>query len=277
MITLTLLFTWGIKDLLFAHGGLVHSPSFRIVWPLLGPRPVVLEEEALVSTPAGLFGRPLGDTLGSQAERGPFQLKSPPKAFLFSALVPGAGQIYSQARRGYLFLAVEALAVGGYLLFQHRGKRWKDEYIAFADRHWSEDRYQAWYDRRDSVYNSNLDDSLTHHLPEQKNHDYYEMIGKYDQFVYGWDDVDSTRDDVHSTHRGEYLNIRERSNRYLRWAGYGVGVMLFNRVLSALDAARAARRYNQRASPERAKVNIEFRLRPYGQEQSPEVVLRTRF
>lgn len=65
----------------------------------------------------------------------------------------------------------------------------------FADQHWIESKYIEWYQTWEGWYDypyyalDPLENVLTHTLPDTKSDDYYEMIGVYDQFVYGWDDV----------------------------------------------------------------------------------------
>ena len=65
----------------------------------------------------------------------------------------------------------------------------------FADQHWIESKYVEWYQTWENWYDfpdyalDPLENHLTHILPNTKNDDYYEVIGLYDQFVYGWDDV----------------------------------------------------------------------------------------
>ena len=58
---------------------------------------------------------------------------------------------------------------------------------------------------------------------------YYEVIGKYDQFVYGWDDtkdltLDTNNDQVQSTLRLDYEDQRNESNKLLKRASVVVGL-----------------------------------------------------
>lgn len=290
VVVLTSMLASGAVNPSHADGQFQGFTGPRIAFSSLSGKLVVFGSKAQAgrgsAVEAGVFGQPLENGPNVEAEMAATKPKSPKKAFLLSALVPGTGQLYSKAKRGYLFLGIEALAVAGYLVFHHKGNNWKERYEGFADQRWIRGEYQEWYGYWEDQ-GVNLDSLLTHHLPNEKNHDYYEMIGKYDQFVYGWEDVyDRYRPeeialaevgDIPSKHREEYLNMREKSNRYLRWAGYGVGVMLFNRVLSAIDAARAAQGYNERMNTERIRMDIEFRMRSYGREQIPEAVLSAKF
>ena len=47
--------------------------------------------------------------------------KSPGKALLFSAAVPGTGQLYNGAKRGFVYLGVEALSWFAYFSFHSSG------------------------------------------------------------------------------------------------------------------------------------------------------------
>ena len=68
------------------------------------------------------------------------------KAMLYSAILPGSGE-YSMGytNRGYLFLGIEALAVGTWYMFNQKGLDTQDEYRAFADEHWNLLRWFADY------------------------------------------------------------------------------------------------------------------------------------
>ncbi len=102
------------------------------------------------------------------------------------------------------------------------------ECYKLADKHWSKADYYQWL--IDSIYYSNPDVNyenvcdtfwywdkekqekvyFSHHLPDIKNQQYYEMIGKYEQFRYGWDDYDPI---THSSpHRESYLKCCRRAS-----------------------------------------------------------------
>lgn len=266
------------------------------------------------------------------------EIKKPGRAFFVSALVPGLGQLYAGARtRGFVFLGIEAAAVTYALVSNSKGNKKENEYIKFADEHWIVEKYNdkrydaeegkvippstaSWYGSWSEWYEANalnpLEDELTHHLPEitgedgtfrefDKNHDYYEMIGKYDQFVYGWDDVhdslapgddvlapdhdiviwgeagldtahfDPYIADVRSDHRNKYMDMRHESNKAFKRAKTMVGVILFNHVISAIDAARSARNYNLKHGE--VKTSLRMRLKNYEGAQIPQLVLTHRF
>jgi hypothetical protein len=99
------------------------------------------------------------------------------------------------------------------------------ECYKFADQHWMEDDYRIWL--HDSLgiepdANGEISDTsaywdpdenqwtyLPHHLPDKKTDQYYEVIGKYEQFKFGWDDF--PEEDVEQNHRNEYLECLDRA------------------------------------------------------------------
>ena len=101
------------------------------------------------------------------------------------------------------------------------------QYKSFADAHWSDGPY---YDSLkvhrdiDRWGDSDSTNGLAHHLPftvngidttANRNHEHYENIGKYDQFVWGWDDLHqvSTADSIpehnfqSAANRATYLSM----------------------------------------------------------------------
>ncbi|MCK5329262.1 MAG: hypothetical protein KAR36_11690 [Candidatus Latescibacteria bacterium] len=215
--------------------------------------------------------------------------KSPKKALLFSALAPGAGQIYGgKLLRGAVFLAVEAALWTGYLTLDKKGGDIEDDFMAYADQYWDVEAYLVWKDQ----YVSATGDTtiFTHGLPRDnagevsKTQQYYEMIGKYDQFRVGWEDYpDALRsityaDSVWITEdRLDYMDQREDSNVYLKRAGYVTGAIFFNHIVSAIDAAKqvSGSREEQARSERRVKVRMavwEERGNPF-----PALVVSKRF
>jgi len=153
---------------------------------------------------------------------------SPLRAALYSAVVPGSGQIYT---KGYWEAAAfAAVEVGVWILYasNHSNALDKtDEYRAYADERWSVVDYVNWmrayYAGQVSELNSVITNptaahpweqvdwgllnyceseiaklaspgnpnGFTHVLPIRPGQQYYELIGKYGQFGGGWDDASS--------------------------------------------------------------------------------------
>ncbi len=225
----------------------------------------------------------------------------PGRPLIMSLLLPGAGQFYnhdSWLKIG-AFAGVELTSVMAYFNFIDKANQLQSEYESFADLHWSiEDwvintsevmnRYPDLYSdvRIDGTH------SLLLHLPENmieehgefvssdildslpewgyntdlgvtvvRDRDFYENIGKYDQFVGGWDDFDpnnilakekdvgdSTEVIIVTSRKNKYLNTRYDSNQKLKMANYAITALLFNHVWSAIDAVLVANKNKQKES-----------------------------
>ncbi|UCH09183.1 MAG: hypothetical protein JSU61_08020 [Fidelibacterota bacterium] len=93
------------------------------------------------------------------------------------------------------------------------------------------------------------------HIYVKKNHEYYENIGKYNQFFSGWDDADPYNPDIkekksgtmiaRSPNRSVYLDMRAEANRFKQIASYAVSAVMFNHVVSAVDAIFSTSKWNQ--------------------------------
>jgi len=225
------------------------------IWPLRGGG-------RAAETPSG----PDALAAGEAEAPGNARPKSAGRAFVLSAVLPGSGEWYAGSRlKGAVFFGVEAAAVGLWYAWTGKGNDLEDEFRAYADEHWDPLAYLNWRETSRAIrYNS-----FTHALPcsaevragnfaacgcKQKQQ-YYELLGKYDQFVAGWDDLvhaatgnpvanladfDSV-ETVASARRLDYEDRRDDSNRYLKRAGNVASLILVNHVLSAIDAARTAR------------------------------------
>ena len=93
-------------------------------------------------------------------------------------------------------MAVEVVSWVDWYINHNKGQKKTDDYNNFADRDWSAQLYTNWLietygivsDTAEFLNNQGKDHRFTHHLPATKTQQYYEMIGKYDQFRYGWSD-----------------------------------------------------------------------------------------
>ena len=161
------------------------------------------------------------------------QKKSPVLAGLFSAAVPGAGEIYTKSYwRAAGFLAAEAGMWVVYAAYTKKGNNQTGLFQNYADDHWSVVRYAEWMEQNATRLNPDasgvtglvvgppglppwdrvdwpkLNESedviarksgngFTHRLPRRPEQQYYELIGKYPQFAAGWDDAGYvTPDDI---------------------------------------------------------------------------------
>lgn len=260
----------------------------------------------------------------------------PGKALLLSAILPGAGQYYAKSPiMAGVFLALEIGAWTGVAIYHKDGMDKEGQYIAYANAHWtyysqSGDNlsaylnYEYWaassYGRTDVLgdeYNKpgssvetwmelSWDEKLpylpengfTHELePDNKDQQYYEMIGKYNQFYAGWPasgdgygGSDKRYDtgvnaqhwttgwNIKNSYRETYLNLRKDSNDALEMSKNFTMVVLVNHLASALHAGFSVSWHNRRLAKEQ-KVEGAFRLEPrmINQERVTMGTLRVNF
>jgi len=204
-----------------------------------------------------------------------YKYKSPKKAFLYSLMIPGLGQKYAGSGiiKSALFFVAEIGMWGGHFSNQSKGDDKTIEFKAYADSYWTEgdttggdygvtppiypnldpDTYRGWI--RDNYDGTVNDDTtlFTEHLPSTKSQQYYEMIGKYQQFAAGWDDfIDDT---TVTAHRSYYMDMRKTANDYLDNAKNFITFSIVVHLVSAFDAAISANRHNKQIADDTWSVN----------------------
>jgi hypothetical protein len=109
------------------------------------------------------------------------------------------------------------------------------------------------------------------------------MIGKYDQFRAGWEDywLDPYKyDSVNfytSPQRETYLGMRKDANDFYNNANRFLIFSVLNHLVSAFDAALAARRYN-RGQTSDAWLSVKTEMKKYSAtENLPIIKLTYRF
>ena len=215
-----------------------------------------------------------------------FKSKSLKRGFVYSLILPGAGEFYANSKiKAGVFLALEGLFWTGYFTYHNKGVKKRDEYKAFADANWDTTHYRQWLQQHFGVnsdtlkyYDPEKKDSVefTHRLHSNKDQQYYEMIGKYDQFVGGWHSFWEDTTNFLPPDRSSYLDMRNKSNRFLDRAKYAVMGSLANRVLSAFDAAISVKRYNRKGEGF-SDIQMKMRMVEYNNELIPAVSLNMRF
>jgi hypothetical protein len=306
------------------------SQSNSIVYSTFAPEPVKTQNAALnqLAQADTLDKAPqtaLSKNKANKENTGPVQ-KSTRKAFFLSMLLPGLGEYYVGSKRSILFLGIEAVAWYVYVSNTNKGNDLDSQFKQFADSHWhyADDKsstgedliynYFNWFKAklRDSSLPSDISptnyalvDSLTelmigkygisHTLPSTKTQQYYEMIGKYPQFVYGWEDItknnaalrDSTGKangnfdedirNVVSPDRNKYMDMRAESNDKLKLGQDGIDLMIINRVVSAIDAARLAYHHNKKIDSELSMVRMTIVQKRINDHKVPMLMFTKKF
>lgn len=211
--------------------------------------------------------------------------RSPSKAFLYSMAIPGSGQLYNQSKiKAGLFMVIEVASWTNWFLNNKKGKDKTDEYNVFADREWSPEQYTNWLietygitsDTAEFLNDEGEATRFTHHLPATKTQQYYEMIGKYDQFRYGWSDTDYLRGIFKSDYRVKYLNDRADANDFFTKAKTSAIISIANHLLSAFDAALSSKRFNKRQDTF-SEVTLKARIVQYDGYRMPKLTLSYAF
>lgn len=216
-----------------------------------------------------------------------FKTKSAKKAFLYSLVVPGAGQYYLGSKiKPVVYLGLEAVFWVGYFSYHNKGVDKEKAYRLFADQYWDPIAYigsqvdtsgliglfmdscnsdptcngldTSIHTIQDSVFAMEAYLGFSHHLQFSKNQQYYENAGKYDQFAWGWSDFDPLGDPL-TPLRSDYLSQRKRANDLYGKATTFAMVSLANHVLSAFEAAISTRSYNRKGE-KFAQAALKMRL-----------------
>ncbi|HVP35716.1 MAG TPA: hypothetical protein VMT04_01840 [Terriglobales bacterium] len=226
-----------------------------------------------------------------------FNSKSSKKGFLYSLVVPGAGEYYAGSKiKAVLFFGLEAGFWTGYFSYHKKGKDKEKEYLNFANANWDikaysdslvarypdlkEDGLEIVVDTPGVYYGAGTDSIVLSHslhpVPNQpinKNQQYYEEIGKYDQFRFGWKDYpDYYATSLMTALRNDYLNMRHDSNSLLDKANRFVMFSIANHLLSAFDAALAVRHYNRKGD-KFSQVDLKIRLEEYSNKYNDNEII----
>lgn len=225
-----------------------------------------------------------------------FDKKSPILAAALSAVLPGSGQFYTKNYlKSILFIAAEVTAISVGLMYDKKGDDQTSFFQDYADQHWSPLRYAKWTVNNASKINPAVDPSkyavispnntvnwaelnrlendisnyYSHRLPKYGEQQYYELIGKYPQFVMGWDDFgDENTPFEYDVERKNltarfyyYADERGKANEYYNVASKAVLIVMINHIASAIEAAWSAARYNNslKVSAQLKKSQIGFR------------------
>ncbi len=231
----------------------------------------------------------------------------PARPLLFSLILPGLGQYVNHDPwwKPTIFVGVELLSIYSWLQWNRQAEDMRKEYEMFGDDHWSLEAWVAnthtqltplpdlaQYDDFILDGSHKLELELTGVLAEQygtyvssdllvthpewiysedlkvlKDRQFYENIGKYDQFVGGWDDVNdwyelkkTVEDTVEillmTPNKKNYIDQRARSNDLLRMANYAVTALMFNHVISGMEAIFSNQRKIRKKIKDKKETNI---------------------
>ena len=173
-------------------------------------------------------------------------MKSPTKAFLYSALVPGSGQLYIGAKRGYLQIAAEAGLLAAYFITRSSAQDIREDYREHVRNHVifeGPTKFDDW-DPIEDFEHATLYDNW-HNVYTDNNGEPLERVGKW-----YWEDRKAFKDENRKTHdspqRKVAYELRMDANDKFQLAKTFLGIAILNHVVSAIDARIAAKSYNRK-------------------------------
>ena len=192
--------------------------------------------------------------------------KSPNEAFLYSLVVPGMGQLYTGAKRGYLYAAADVVLMTTYFLLRNNASNTREDYRDVVREHVifiGPGSFENWDPIEDFEHATQY---------ETWNHVYDSEETRARTGKWYWADLDQNLKnepdlsiDFDSNYRLEAFELRQKANDTFQRARTLLGLAILNHVVSAVEARIATKRFNTR---------LENTLRPQ-QTDAVEIDLRT--
>ena len=238
----------------------LQNPSFRFI-SALGVEALPAKQSEISSV---------------EGHQGPLNIeptKSPTKAFLYSALVPGSGQLYIGAKRGYLQIAAEVGLLAAYFITRSNAQSLREDYreqvrdnIVFE----GPTRIQHWDPIEDFEHATQY---------ENWNHEYDSEATRARTGKWYWKREGNAfkdrpaKDVPDSEARLEAYQMRMDANDKFQLAKTFLGIAILNHVVSAIDARIAAKSYNKKHRP--LGLNLQTSFSPH--KVQSQLVLQKRF
>lgn len=173
-------------------------------------------------------------------------LKSPNEAFLYSLVLPGAGQFYAGVKRGYLYAAAEVGLLAAYFILRNSAATTRDEYRDVVRQH-------VIFDGPGSFDNWDLVEDFEHATQyENWNHVYDSDATRARTGKWYWEDARPFKDeadiaiDFDSRYRLEAFDLRQQANDRFEFARTFLGLAILNHVISAIDARITTKSWNRK-------------------------------
>jgi len=208
------------------------------------------------------------------------KLKSPILGGLFSAIVPGSGQLYAKNYlKSAIFIAAEAGLWVVYAVFQGKGNDQTTTYQNYANGNWNMRKYAQWLKDQSFTGANGIDMSsndvtlraqinacesasgFSHQLPPPGDQQYYEVIGKYQTYISGWSTADvgiinkNNYENYHLQQVSDYMDSRQKANDYFNKGTTTLMVVVLNHLVSAVDGVLSVNSYNNKYV---LKGNVSF-------------------
>ncbi len=211
------------------------------------------------------------------AESGVSQ-KSPNEAFLYSLLIPGMGQLYTGAKRGYLYLAADIGLLATYFYLRRDASDTRDAYRDVVRQHVifiGPGSFEDW-DPIEDFEHATQYETWNHYYDSEETR---ARTGKW-----YWEDLDpGLKDEPHgsidfdSTYRLEAFALRQEANDTFQLARTMLGIAILNHVVSAVEARITTKRKNTRTQQGFGALEIDVHTDMVAGELAGALVLRKRF
>ncbi|MCE1188101.1 MAG: DUF5683 domain-containing protein [Ignavibacteria bacterium] len=236
------------------------------------------------------------NTLSFQMNNDTKEKRSVLLAGALSLVVPGAGQAYNE---NYWAAGVYALIEAGVIYmaikYNNDGDTKESDFEKFAETHWSAKAYaQYLYSTTPTSFKQNpvnndgsvnwdvLNDAelkitgFSHQLAPFGDQQYYEMIGKYNQFRSGWDAFYLPGDDYHSEGplkiAVNYMGMRKDANDAYDISSKFVIAIYLNHVVSTVHAIWETVKFNKSLD-----INSNVKVKTVGSVSDYETNLNFRY
>ena len=176
--------------------------------------------------------------------------KSPNEAFLYSFVIPGMGQLYTGATRGYLYAAAEVGFLATYFILRNSAANTRDDYRDVVREHVvfiGPGSFEDWDPIEDFEHATQY---------ETWNHDYDSEATRNRTGKWYWADLNPDLKDVNhrdleerglgSKYRLEAFELRQKANNTFERARLFLGLAILNHVVSAVEARITTKRLNTR-------------------------------
>ena len=209
--------------------------------------------------------------------------KSPNEAFLYSLVIPGMGQLYTGAKRGYLYAAADVVLLGTYFFLRSNASNTREDYRDVVRRHVTfigPGSFEDWDPIEDFEHATQY---------ETWNHVYDSDETRARTGKWYWSDLDPNLKnepdldiDFESQYRLEAFDLRQKANDTFQLARTLLGVAILNHVVSAVEARISTKRFNSRlqrtlAQTRAGAFEIDFQTDITADAFTGVLVLRQRF
>lgn len=201
---------------------------------------------------SALGNRSLADqsTIATAASQALQPRKSPNEAFLYSLVIPGMGQLYTGAKRGYIYAAAEVGFLATFFLLRNSAANIRDDYRDVVRDHVvfiGPGSFEDWDPIEDFEHATQY---------ETWNHDYDTEATQKRTGKWYWKDLDpALKNERHrdlekrgitSNYRQEAFDLREQANDTFERAKFFLGLAILNHAISAVEARITTKRFNSR-------------------------------